>query len=90
MAGSLTARTAREVAPKGIRVNCVCPCWTLTPMMEKYLTRTTTFAKRIDTFVPLKRLAYVEEIAAAAHFLCSPDASYIIGTDMVVDAGTTI
>ena len=80
---------AIDLASKKIRVNCVLPGTTNTPMArtgsatEEMLAET---AKQL----PMKRFAEPEEIANAIVFLLSDAASYITGTELTVDGGTTI
>lgn len=84
----LNRTMAVELAPHGIRVNCVSPGFTHTDMTERavgpklmeYLT--TSFER-----VPMRRLVKPSEIAAAFAFLASDDASAITGQNFVVDCG---
>ena len=84
----LNRTMAVELAPHGIRVNCVSPGFTHTDMTERavgpklmeYLT--TSFER-----VPMRRLVQPSEIAAAFAFLASDDASAITGQNLVVDCG---
>jgi NAD(P)-dependent dehydrogenase (short-subunit alcohol dehydrogenase family) len=86
----LNRTMALELAPLGIRVNCVSPGFTHTDMTERavgpklmeYLT--TEFDR-----VPMRRLVKPEEVAAAFAFLASDDASGITGIDLKVDCGLT-
>lgn len=83
----LTKSTALEFARKGIRVNCVCPGPTRTGMNEE-LTRThPEMVQAMDQRVPMGRIGEPEEVAAAAIFLCSDEASYITGHALPVDGG---
>ncbi len=82
-----TQGAAIELGPRGIRVNCVCPGSTVTPM-------TTAVApdllyRMTKALAPAGRPAQPEEIAAAIHFLASDDASYVNGHALVVDGGWT-
>lgn len=73
-----------------IRVNAVCPSWVDTPMMQASLQRIPPLAGIIKGASPVGRAAEAEEIADYIVFLCSPSASYINGTGLVVDAGLTL
>jgi NAD(P)-dependent dehydrogenase (short-subunit alcohol dehydrogenase family) len=86
---ALTQYIAVELAPKGVRCNSVSPGWVDTPMVRsvappEMLERMRNGFRR----VPIGRLLYDEEIAAACAFLASDEASGVTGTDLVVDGGT--
>ena len=75
---------ARELGPKGVRVNAVCPGFVAThildTMPEKVLTE-------MENRVPLKRLGQPEELANVYAFLASDEASYINGAVLEVSGG---
>ena len=87
---SLARTMAIELAPFGIRTNCVAPGFVNTDMVHK-ITPPNIMEYMLRSFdrVPMKRLVEPEEIAAAVAFLASDDASAIIGTNLVVDCGMT-
>ncbi|MGN1164056.1 MAG: SDR family NAD(P)-dependent oxidoreductase [Candidatus Ornithospirochaeta sp.] len=78
----LTISLARELGPKGIRVNAVAPGITETDMM-KAVPR--AVIEPMVARIPLRRLGQPEDIAAAFAFLASDDASYITGVILSVD-----
>jgi NAD(P)-dependent dehydrogenase (short-subunit alcohol dehydrogenase family) len=91
---SLTHAMALDHAPENIRVNCVCPgtvertgmfAGTLEEAEDPEETTRSLLAKH-----PLGRLAVPEDVAAAALFLASDDASYITGVALPVDGGRSI
>ncbi len=89
---TLTRVIARELAPRGIRVNSVSPGLIET----NFLARTGMDDKTIAEFgealvsgVPLGRPGRAEEIASVVAFLMSKDASYVTGIDLIVDGGMT-
>ena len=82
----ITRALAVELAPHGIRVNSVCPGVTETPLASFSLASPEKRAM-IERQVPLGRVGRSEDIAAAALFLASEDASYITGEALVVDGG---
>jgi NAD(P)-dependent dehydrogenase (short-subunit alcohol dehydrogenase family) len=83
----LTKCTALEFARKGIRINCVCPGPTRTGMNEELTATNPEMVKAMDQKVPMGRIGEPEEVAAAAIFLCSDEASYITGHALPVDGG---
>ncbi|KAJ2978635.1 hypothetical protein NUW58_g7436 [Xylaria curta] len=86
----LTKSSAIDCQKHYIRVNAVCPSWVDTPMMKASLQRVPQLAQMIKAVSPLQRAASAEEVADYIIFLCSPSASYINGTGLVVDAGMTV
>jgi NAD(P)-dependent dehydrogenase (short-subunit alcohol dehydrogenase family) len=86
----LTKTLALELAPHNIRVNCVCPGGTDTPMLRPpHLTDEQVAERRPAALrhLPMQRMAQPEEIAAAVLYLVSADASYVNGHALVVDGG---
>ena len=79
---------AAELAPK-IRVNCVAPSLTRTPLAAA-LTSSDQMASAIAALHPLQRLGEADDVAAAASFLLSPDASWITGQVIGVDGGRSM
>jgi len=83
---------ALDCAPYGIRVNCVVPGATDTPLLRNYIEACAdprAEEKRILEKIPLKRFAAPEDVAKAVRFLASSDAAYVTGTWLVVDGGLT-
>lgn len=76
---------AAEFAPK-IRVNCVAPSLTRTPLAAA-LTSSEQMATAIAALHPLQRLGEADDVAATAAFLLSPDAAWITGQVIHVDGG---
>lgn len=87
---SLTRSFAEEFGKKGIRVNCLSPGVTATPILQKFGYEKSALeevVKHVELSTPLGRLGTPEEIANAIHFICSQDASFITGADIQVDGG---
>ena len=82
--------SAQDAGPLSIRVNVVCPSWVRTAMWEEECKKTTGIDQFVAAAVPVGRPAEPEEVASAVGFLCSPGASYISGTSMIIDAGLTL
>jgi enoyl-[acyl-carrier protein] reductase III len=86
---SMARHMAVELAPKGIRVNCLSPgtvltdAWKALPDSERRLEEAAARS-------PRGRLTSLDEVARAAHFLCSDAAAGIAGHTLVVDGGTRI
>lgn len=87
----LTKTMAIELAEHGIRVNALCPGFVRTSLNESIAADIAP--DFIETYgrenVPLQRIGLAWEIAAAYAFLASDDASFITGTELVVDGGQT-
>ena len=87
---SFTKSLARELASKGVLLNCVCPGPTNTPMMASVLGEGEQAVKWKDAMVrgiPLKRMGEPEDYAGIVAFLASDDASFITGQTFSVAGG---
>ena len=86
----LTRNLAIDYGRRGIRVNCICPGVVETPLLKSVLTEgLETVRANIIEAHQLGRFGQPEEIAAAALFLASDDASFVTGHPLVVDGGYT-
>ncbi|WP_159996496.1 glucose 1-dehydrogenase [Roseomonas sp. 18066] len=85
----LTKSVGLEYAPRGIRVNAVCPGVVETPMLGDLLERSPEAINEVIRDQPIARLGRPEEIAAAVLWLCSPAASFVIAAALPVDGGFT-
>jgi NAD(P)-dependent dehydrogenase (short-subunit alcohol dehydrogenase family) len=86
---SLTQNAAVEFGPLGIRVNALCPGTVRTPIWRERLETDPAILERLKPWYPLRRIAEPDEIAAAALFLASDEASFVTGAVLVVDGGLT-
>ena len=86
---------AFELAPYGIRVNCVCPGYTATPMQEREIVweaalRGISEKEVFDGYVantPLGRIESPEDVARTIAFLLGPDSVFITGEALNVNGG---
>ncbi len=87
----LTKNLAIDYGAKGIRVNCICPGFIETPMMASVFDNPgmEIYKERLRDAHKLNRFGRPDEIAAAAAFLASEDASFVTGHALVVDGGFT-
>lgn len=84
---AMTKQLAAEGAPHGIRVNCVSPGMIDTPATRADLLADDHPMRNIASSIPLGRVGQPEEIVRCALFLASDDASYVTGSNLVVDGG---
>lgn len=85
----LTSSAALEYAPRGVRINAVCPGTIATPMVTDMIAKGELDSAEAIAAQPINRLGEPEEIAAAVLWLCSPGASFVIGVALPVDGGYT-
>ena len=85
----LTKAMALDYARKNIRVNCICPGTVRTPMFERRISLQPKAEKLFWEGAPIGRGARPEEIAEAALYLASDQSSFVTGTALVVDGGST-
>jgi NAD(P)-dependent dehydrogenase (short-subunit alcohol dehydrogenase family) len=83
----LTVSAALEYAPRGIRVNAVCPGTIDTPMVSDMIAKGELDRAEAEANQPINRLGTAEEIAQAVLWLCSPGAGFVVGVALPVDGG---
>jgi len=92
---SYPRHVGRELATKGVRMNCVSPGFMRSPMTtgerlgldaEAQEERLAQFARQ----VPMKRMGAMDDIADAVLFLASDEASYVTGQELIVDGGYVV
>jgi 3-oxoacyl-[acyl-carrier protein] reductase len=86
---SLTKSLSSELAPRGIRVNCVAPGWVATDMSADAL-NDPEVGKKIADSIPIGRPATVREVAGPVLFLCTPLAGFISGEVLNVNGGAVL
>jgi NAD(P)-dependent dehydrogenase (short-subunit alcohol dehydrogenase family) len=90
---ALVRTLAVELAPRGIRINSVCPATILTPIQAKFGLPpevAQAAAQKYTARIPLARFGAASEVAQAVAFLASAASSYITGTELVVDGGLSV
>jgi NAD(P)-dependent dehydrogenase (short-subunit alcohol dehydrogenase family) len=88
----LTKSMAVDHATDNIRVNCVCPGTTFTPLVAQALSRADdpeAARRALESSRPLNRLGRVEEIAEAILYLASDVSAYATGSVLSIDGGRT-
>jgi NAD(P)-dependent dehydrogenase (short-subunit alcohol dehydrogenase family) len=85
----MTKSASLDFAAAGIRINCLCPGGTSTEMSARWVDRVPGGEAAAAQGVPMKRFGRAEELARAAVFLLSDAASYMTGSVMIVDGGST-
>ncbi|HEY7478546.1 MAG TPA: glucose 1-dehydrogenase [Actinomycetota bacterium] len=85
---AMTREIAVEYARKGIRCNALCPGPIDTPLLAELLSDPARRQRRL-VHIPMGRLGRAEELAKAALFLASDDASFMTGASLIVDGGIT-
>jgi dihydroanticapsin dehydrogenase len=87
---AFTKALAAELAPDGIRVNCVCPGWIDTPFNQPaidFMGGQEELEQTVRRIVPMRRQGTPEEIAPIVVYLASDGSSYMTGQALVVDGG---
>jgi NAD(P)-dependent dehydrogenase (short-subunit alcohol dehydrogenase family) len=85
----LTRSAALEYAPRGIRINAICPGTIATPMVTDMLDKGKLDLATAIANQPIGRLGEAEEMAASVLWLCSPGAGFVVGVALPVDGGYT-
>jgi NAD(P)-dependent dehydrogenase (short-subunit alcohol dehydrogenase family) len=93
---SLTKSLALAYAPRGLRINCICPGTIETPMLENFFNQEPDLQQREvlrERFVnrhPIGRFGTAAEVAQAALYLASDVSSFVTGINLVVDGGISL
>jgi len=85
----LSKNVAIDYGRMGIRCNAICPGFIDTPLLNSVMDSLPAFKNDIQQQIKLGRFGEASEIAGAACFLASDDASYVTGQTLVVDGGYT-
>jgi NAD(P)-dependent dehydrogenase (short-subunit alcohol dehydrogenase family) len=78
-----------EFSPYGIRINCICPGTIVTDQWKPRIERDPGLVQRLSELYPVRHLGSPEDVANAALFLASDEASFITGSVLTVDGGLT-
>ncbi|MDJ0747132.1 MAG: SDR family oxidoreductase [Xenococcaceae cyanobacterium MO_167.B27] len=85
----LTKTAALEYAKQGIRINAVCPGGIETPLLDSFTSNDNATREYIKSLHPIGRLGKPDEIADAVVWLCSDEASFVLGQGITIDGGFT-
>lgn len=83
----LTKTAAIEYAQAGIRINAVCPGPVQTPLVDKIIALQPEIVAAITAREPIGRMGQPNEVASAVVWLCSDEASFVVGSILSVDGG---
>lgn len=83
----LTKSAALEYAKNGIRINAVCPGVIDTPMVSRYTEKNPQAGQLLTAGEPIGRIGKPEEIGDAVIWLCSSQASFVVGQAIAIDGG---
>jgi 2-hydroxycyclohexanecarboxyl-CoA dehydrogenase len=87
---AFTKSTARELARKGVRVNCVCPGPSDTQLFADFAGENQSLREALIKAIPMRRLGQPEDVAAAVAYLASDDAAFVTGQTISVSGGLTM
>jgi NAD(P)-dependent dehydrogenase (short-subunit alcohol dehydrogenase family) len=85
----MTRATAMEYARKGIRVNAVCPAFTITQMVENMFEIIGDAKDKLQATIPMKRFGQAHEVAEAIVWMSSDQNSFMTGSAIPIDGGMT-
>merc|ERR1712176_855771 len=85
----LTRTAAKEYASRGIRINCICPSTTATPMVERFSQQWPDWQAKQNASFPTGRVGTVEEVAAAVLWLSSRSCPMVCGSCLTIDGALT-
>jgi NAD(P)-dependent dehydrogenase (short-subunit alcohol dehydrogenase family) len=86
----LARSMARELASYGIRVNVVAPGIVHAGMARRQYETDPAYARRASVVIPLGEMGTAEQVAQSVAFLCSPQATYMTGSVLLVDGGASL
>jgi len=90
---AMTKSMAIDLAPRGVRVNAICPGWIATPLVDDWFSQQpdeTASRAYIYGVHPMGRIGTIEECGKAALFLATEDAAFVTGIALPLDGGVTL
>jgi NAD(P)-dependent dehydrogenase (short-subunit alcohol dehydrogenase family) len=88
----MTRNLALDYGPDNIRVNAICPGWVRTDLVQSWFDMQPdpqAAESKVLSVQPLGRIGTPDEIANLVAFIASDEASYISGSELVIDGGLT-
>jgi NAD(P)-dependent dehydrogenase (short-subunit alcohol dehydrogenase family) len=86
----LTKAAALECAQQGVRINAVCPAAIQTEMYDRFVGEDPDAQEYMKSMHPIGRIGKASEVADAVVYLCSDEASFLVGHALAIDGGFTI
>jgi len=86
----MTKSAALEYANKNIRINCVCPSYTKSPMLDKVIEENEGISDKLLAHTPMGRFAQTSEIAEVILWLASDRTEFITGQSITIDGGISL
>jgi 2-hydroxycyclohexanecarboxyl-CoA dehydrogenase len=87
---AFTKTLARELAPKGVTLNVLCPGPTETPLFANFCAASPSIGRALARAIPLRRLGQPDDYTGMIAFLLSEDARYMTGQTISVSGGLTM
>ncbi len=85
----MTRSSALEYARYGIRINCLCPSFIDSPMVDEFDKNSSVKKGQLAAANPMKRLGTMQEVVNAMLWVCSDYNSYMAGQAISIDGGLT-
>lgn len=86
----ITKTASIDLVSDGIHVNCLCPAWAKTPMIQVALDVVPGLEENMLSGVPMNRLATPEEVADSVLYLSGSRSSFTTGTSVIMDGGMSL
>ena len=86
----ITKSAALEYASKNIRINCVCPGYTESNLLDQVLDADPKMHDRLLRYIPMRRYGQADEVAEVITWLAEDKTSFITGQSIVIDGGLSL